>query len=158
MNTQWRIPESALIVIYNGSGQVLVLQRNDDPLFWQSVTGTREVNENPMQTAEREVLEETGIDIRAQHYQLIDCKQTNQYEIRERWRHRYPPDTKVNTEYVFAVQVVDGQKITLTEHSAYLWLSKPEAMAKVWSPSNKAAIQDFVADIQVTNTGFGSAI
>lgn len=157
MNTQWRIPESALIVIYNDSGQVLVLQRNDDPLFWQSVTGTREVNETPMQTAQREVLEETGIDIQALNYQLIDCKQTNQYEIRERWRHRYPPDTKINTEYVFALQVADEQKITLTEHSAYLWLSKPEAMAKVWSPSNRAAIQDYVADALLITPEFGSA-
>ena len=151
MNTQWRIPESALIVIYNDSGQVLVLQRNDDPLFWQSVTGTREANETPIQTAQREVLEETGIDIQALHYQLIDCKQTNQYEIRECWRYRYPPDAAVNTEYVFALQVADGQQIVLTEHSNYLWLSKQEAMAKVWSPSNRAAIEDFVAQINVSD-------
>ncbi|WP_340676521.1 dihydroneopterin triphosphate diphosphatase [Paraglaciecola sp.] len=150
MNTQWRIPESALIVIFNNSGQVLMLQRNDDPLFWQSVTGTREVNETPIQTAQREVFEETGIDITALSYQLIDCQQTNQYEIRPRWRHRYPPDALINTEYVFALQVADEQRIILTEHSAFLWLSKPQAMEKVWSPSNKDAIQHFVPDKPAT--------
>jgi dATP pyrophosphohydrolase len=150
MNTQWRIPESALIVIYNDSGQVLMLQRNDDPLFWQSVTGTREVDETPMQTAQREVFEETGIDITALSYQLIDCKQTNQYEIRQRWRHRYPPEAIVNTEYVFALQVSDKQNIILTEHSAFLWLSKEQAMEKAWSPSNKEAIQRFVKNQPAT--------
>ena len=146
MNSQWRIPESALIVIYNDAGQVLVLQRNDDPLFWQSVTGTREVDETPCQTAQREVFEETGIDIAALHYQLIDCKKTNLYEIRPRWRHRYPPDAAVNTEYVFALQVAVAQNIELTEHSAFLWLDKNQAMDKVWSPSNKEAIMLFVPD------------
>ena len=55
MSAHWRIPESALVVIYNQAGQVLVMQRNDDPLFWQSVTGTRETAESPYQTAVREV-------------------------------------------------------------------------------------------------------
>lgn len=144
MSSQWRIPESALIVIYNHSGQVLLLQRNDDPLFWQSVTGTREIGEAPWQTAEREVAEETGINIKACGYHLIDCQQTNQYEIRPCWRHRYPPDVRINTEYVFSLRVANEQSVRLTEHSAYLWLSKSQAMAKVWSPSNKAAIQQCV--------------
>ena len=144
MNTPWRIPESALIVIYDTAGQVLVLQRNDDPLFWQSVTGTREPDELPHQTALREVLEETGIDITAKGYQLIDCQQRNQYPIRDCWRHRYPPDTSINTEYVFALQVAYKQAITLTEHSDYLWLSKSQAIEKVWSDTNKDAIRRFV--------------
>ena len=144
MSAHWRIPESALIVIYNQAGQVLVMQRNDDPLFWQSVTGTREAAESPYQTALREVGEETGINITASGYQLIDCKQTNQYEIRDRWRHRYPPDVKINTEHVFSLRVANEQGIILTEHSAYAWLSKAQAMAKVWSPTNRAAIELFV--------------
>ncbi|MGO4892367.1 dihydroneopterin triphosphate diphosphatase [Flavobacterium sp. W21_SRS_FM6] len=147
MSSQWRIPESALIVIYNMAGQVLVLQRNDDPLFWQSVTGTREQGESPLQTAIREVREETGIDITASNYQLVDCKQTNQYEIRSRWRHRYPPDVSTNTEYVFSVQVVNDQQIILTEHSAFSWLPKAQAIEKVWSETNKAAIERFVPKV-----------
>ena len=42
MKAEYRIPQSALTVVYNQSGQVLVMQRNDDPQFWQSVTGTLE--------------------------------------------------------------------------------------------------------------------
>lgn len=146
MTAQYRIPQSALTVIYNQSGQILLMQRNDDPQFWQSVTGTLEQGEKPIETAKREVLEETGIDISHFSYQLIDCHKINTYEIRDRWKHRYPPGTPFNTEHVFALQVTDGQPVTLTEHSAYLWLDKPLAMQKVWSDSNREAISLYVPD------------
>ena len=53
-------PESVLVVIYNDADQVLAMQRQDDPTFWQSVTGSIELGETPLQTAIREVEEETG--------------------------------------------------------------------------------------------------
>lgn len=145
--TKYRIPQSSLIVVYNQSGQVLVMQRNDDPEFWQSVTGTLEAGEKPIETAAREVQEETGIDIVAQQYQLVDCNKINTYAIRAMWQHRYPPDTAFNTEHVFAVAVSDQQAIVLTEHSAYLWLDKHLAMEKVWSDTNREAIELYVPNI-----------
>lgn len=146
MKAEYRIPQSALTVVYNQSGQVLVMQRNDDPEFWQSVTGTLELGEKPSETARREVLEETSIDITQNDYQLIDCHKINTYEIRDRWKHRYPPDTPFNTEHVFAVEVANDQVISLTEHSAYLWLDKHSAMQKVWSDTNREAISLYVPD------------
>lgn len=143
----YRRPESALVVIYDQQRRVLLMQRNDDSAFWQSVTGTLEPHELPIQTAMREVKEETGIDIQAAAYQLVDCQQTNQYEIRARWQHRYPPGTKTNTEYVFALQVSGDDKIYLTEHSDYQWLTKSQAMEKVWSNTNRQAICQFVPEL-----------
>ena len=122
------------------------MQRNDDPEFWQSVTGTLEHGEQPSETARREVLEETSIDIAKKHYRLIDCQKINTYEIRDRWKHRYPPNTPFNTEHVFTVEVADNQVISLTEHSAYLWLDKQSAMQKVWSDTNREAISLYVPD------------
>ena len=149
MASNYRIPQSALTVVYNRAGQVLVMQRNDDPKFWQSVTGTLEQGEKPIQTALREVLEETSIDIIQSAYQLIDCQKINTYEIRDRWKHRYPPGTPYNTEHVFAVEVANHQGIVLTEHSAYLWLDKPSAMQKVWSDTNREAISLYVPDANI---------
>jgi dATP pyrophosphohydrolase len=146
MKAEYRIPQSALTVVYNQSGQVLVMQRNDDPKFWQSVTGTLEQGEKPSETARREVFEETSIDITECNYQLIDCQKINTYEIRDRWKHRYPPGTPFNTEHVFAVAVANDQIIELTEHSAYLWLDKQSAMQKVWSDTNREAISLYVPD------------
>ena len=149
MKTKYRIPQSALTVVYNCAGQVLVMQRNDDPEFWQSVTGTLEQGEKPIETALREVLEETSIDIIQSAYQLVDCQKINTYDIRDRWKHRYPPGTPCNTEHVFAVEVANDQRISLTEHSAYLWLDKTSAIDKVWSDSNREAIFLYVPDFNL---------
>ena len=140
----YRRPESALVVIYDRQRRVLVMQRNDDSQFWQSVTGTLEPGEEALSTAMREVFEETGIDIQAGAYRLVDCQQANRYEIRPRWQYRYPPNTPFNTEYVFSLEVSGDDLITLSEHSAYLWLNKAQAMEKVWSSTNRQAILEHV--------------
>ena len=126
-----------------------MLQRDDDPDFWQSVTGTIEIDELPIQTAIREVKEETGIDIAESGYHIVDCRQANQFEIRSLWTHRYPPGTKFNTEYVFKLEVSGADAIVLTEHLQYQWLPKSEALQRVWSETNKSAIERFVPDNSV---------
>ncbi|MCP5010244.1 MAG: dihydroneopterin triphosphate diphosphatase [Aestuariibacter sp.] len=142
----YKRPESVLVVLYNEHSQVLVMQRNDDPDFWQSVTGTIEAGELPIAAAYREVGEETGVKLSPQSGDIVDCQHVNQYEIRKEWQHRYPPDNFVNTEYVFVTQIPSDSRIILTEHSAYEWLDKPEALARVWSPSNRNAILAFVPE------------
>ena len=142
----YKRPESVLVVLYNEHSQVLVMQRNDDPDFWQSVTGTIEAGESPIAAAYREVGEETGVNLSPQSGDIVDCQHVNQYEIRKEWQHRYPPDNFVNTEYVFVTQIPTDSRIILTEHSAYEWLDKPTALARVWSPSNRNAILAFVPE------------
>ncbi|GGD68019.1 dihydroneopterin triphosphate diphosphatase [Lacimicrobium alkaliphilum] len=137
-------PESVLVVIYDHHQQVLLLQRLDDPEFWQSVTGTMEVQETPFDTALREVWEETGIDIIQQGYRLEDHQQINHYPIRSAWRYRYAPDITHNKEHVFSLKVDPGQSVMLTEHSAYQWLKMGQAAEKVWSQSNRQAILEWV--------------
>ena len=66
----YKKPESALVVLYDQHYRVLLLQRQDDPTFWQSVTGALEEGELPLETAYREVCEEIGIDAKALKYQL----------------------------------------------------------------------------------------
>ena len=140
-------PESVLVVLYNEHAQVLVMQRDDDPDFWQSVTGTLEPSEVPLQTAYREVAEETGVILDPSLQQIKDCRLTNQYTIRKTWLYRYPADTKYNFEYVFAAQIPADAQIRLTEHTAYLWLDKTAAIEKVWSSTNADAIARFVPEV-----------
>ncbi|MFC3120805.1 dihydroneopterin triphosphate diphosphatase [Agaribacter flavus] len=136
-------PESVLVVIFSEQGRVLMLQREDDPEFWQSVTGTMEIGETPIQTAYREIAEELGVVLDVKKGQIKDCQQTNQYKIRDCWLHRYPKGTTKNTEHVFSVCIPEQSPIVLTEHLDYLWLSKEEAIALAWSQTNKAAIKAY---------------
>ena len=54
-------PVSVLVSLHDGAGHVLLLERADREGFWQSVTGSLEDGETPVQAALREVAEETGI-------------------------------------------------------------------------------------------------
>jgi dATP pyrophosphohydrolase len=137
-------PESVLVVLYSASSKVLLLQRDDDADFWQSVTGTIEHGESPIQTAYREVEEETGLKLSFSSHDIVDCRHINQYRIRSQWLYRYPKGTQYNNEHVFCACVNDTLSLTLTEHLSYQWLSKADALAKAWSASNRLAIDKFV--------------
>lgn len=133
-------PVSVLVVIHSAALDVLLLERADHPGYWQSVTGSRDGEETPRETALREVKEETGLD--AARYILCDWQQQNEYEIYPHWRHRYPPGVTRNTEHVFGLMVPRDVAVRIAprEHLRHVWLPWQEAAAKVFSPSNRAAI------------------
>ncbi|MCD1125793.1 dihydroneopterin triphosphate diphosphatase [Jinshanibacter sp. LJY008] len=142
---QFKRPESVLVVIYSrDSGRVLMLQRNDDPGFWQSVTGSLEAGESTEQTALREVKEEVGIDILAEQLTLQDCQRSVEFEIFTHFRHRYAPGTLHNLEHWFCLALPVEREIALSEHHAYQWLDKMQAARLTKSWSNRQAIEEFV--------------
>ena len=56
----YKIPVSILVIIHTPDMQILLLERADHPGYWQSVTGSQDEGETLVQTAIREVAEETG--------------------------------------------------------------------------------------------------
>ena len=60
--TAYKQPVSVLVVIHTPALDILLLERAAHPGFWQSVTGSHEGDESLIETAHREVQEETGID------------------------------------------------------------------------------------------------
>lgn len=137
----YKIPVSVLVVIHTPDLQVLLLERADHPGYWQSVTGSCDPGETPVQTVIREVREETGLD--ATQYTLTDWRQTYEFEIFAEWRHRYAPGVTHNIEHVFALQVPEPLPVTLEprEHLAFKWLPWQEAAEAVFSWTNAAAIR-----------------
>ncbi|OCG04658.1 dihydroneopterin triphosphate diphosphatase [Gilliamella sp. wkB112] len=134
-------PESVLVVIYcQTTMRCLMLQRIDDPNFWQSVTGSMEDNERPYDTAVREIFEETGIDIIKQDLTLLDAKHTVEFDIFPQFQHRYAPGIKVNKEHWFYLPLLSEMTPVLTEHLAYQWLSISDAINLTLSPNNGEAI------------------
>ncbi len=133
-------PLSVLVVIHTPDLDVLMLERASRPGFWQSVTGSREGEESLLDTAVREVAEETGILAAAADLQ--DWRLSNRYEIFPEWRHRYGPGVYHNVEHVFSLRVAAGTAITVAagEHLGHRWLPWREAAAACFSWSNRDAI------------------
>ncbi|MDG6881265.1 Dihydroneopterin triphosphate pyrophosphatase [Phocoenobacter uteri] len=137
--------QSVLVVIYAKDTQrVLMLQRKDDPDFWQSVTGTIEDNETPFQTALREVKEETGIDIVAQNLSLYDTKKRFKFEIFPQFRYKYAPNVTHFTEHWFLLGLEQEIEPILTEHLAFQWLNINDAMQLTKSPNNAQVIEQYL--------------
>ncbi|KAA1050260.1 dihydroneopterin triphosphate diphosphatase [Pseudocitrobacter sp. 73] len=138
-------PVSILVVIYaEDTKRVLMLQRRDDPDFWQSVTGSVEEGESAPQAAAREVKEEVSVDIFAERLNLMDCQRTVEFEIFSHLRHRYAPGVMRNTESWFCLALPHEREIVFTEHLTYRWVNAVDAAALTKSWSNRQAIEEFV--------------
>lgn len=138
----YKIPVSVLVLVHTADLQVLLLERADRPGFWQSVTGSQDAGETLLQTAQRELAEETGIVTEAAA--LSDWQRENRYEIYAHWRGRYAPGVTHNTEHVFSLQLPAVQDIVLAprEHLDYQWLPWREAADRVFSWSNAEVIRE----------------
>jgi dihydroneopterin triphosphate diphosphatase len=125
----------------NNSGksefEFLLLQRSVNnviyPGIWQVITGTIEVGESALQTALREVNEETGVvatDIWTLPYIT----------------HFFDPGKDlINASPVFGVLFDDNTKISLSpEHSDYKWLNMDECQKLLPLPSHKEGTKIFM--------------
>lgn len=136
-------PESVLVVVFDPTtSAVLMLQRNDDSAFWQSVTGSLETDETPEQAARRELKEELGLVDEA--IDLYDCHKTVEFEIFEQFKHRYAPGVVMCREHWFLLPLSEHHPLILSEHSAYEWLDAPSAVARTKSWNNAQAIEEFI--------------
>ncbi|MFO1328395.1 MAG: dihydroneopterin triphosphate diphosphatase [Rubrivivax sp.] len=139
MTRPFKIPRSVLVVIHTLALEVLLIERADKPGYWQSVTGSLDREDEPLEaTARREVAEETGLSGGT----LRDWGLANVYEIYPVWRHRYAPGVTHNTEHVFGLTLPARTEVTLNprEHLAHAWLPWREAADRCFSPSNAEAI------------------
>ena len=142
----YKIPESVLVVIHSADHHVLLIERTDQPGFWQSVTGSLECDERPIDAAWRELKEETGWG--PDDGDMIETGCSVYYAIFERWLHRYPANTTHNKEYLFyfAMKEIIHPTLSPNEHITAMWCPPPMALPLLFSPSNVAAISHIMAD------------
>ena len=135
-------PESALVIVYTQGNEVLMLRRRYPENFWQSVTGSLEWGEDPLQAAIRELQEETGLVTKA----VRDCHHSRTFEIYPIWRERYPPGVTQNREHVFRLLLPEKVDIQINEkeHEEFIWLPRAQAASRASSHTNRAAILRWV--------------
>jgi len=137
-----KLPVSVLVVIHTAELEVLLLERASHPGYWQSVTGSLDRLDEPLEAAAaREVLEETGID--ASGGVLTRWPVASSFEIYAQWRHRFAPGVTHNTEHVFSLALAGRRPVTLApdEHLSFAWLAWRDAAARCFSWSNRDAIR-----------------
>jgi len=158
----FRRPESVLVVVYTPRLECLLLERVAPRGFWQSVTGTLRWGETRVAGAVREMHEETGLVCaapepdsvarasprRAGTYDgrppvLTETDVTNRFPILPEWRHRYAPGITKNLEHLLYLEVPATCRVTLNdrEHVGYRWMGLEEAIRKVTSWTNRAALE-----------------
>ena len=136
-----KLPVSVLVVVHTASREVLLLERAARAGFWQSVTGSLDRLDEPLEAAAaREVMEETGIDARQGRLERWNVVYT--FEIYQQWRHRFAPGVVQNVEHMFALELAQSMPVRIApdEHVAFQWLPWQEAAARCFSWSNRDAI------------------
>lgn len=137
-----KLPVSVLVVVHTATLEVLLLERAGRPGYWQSVTGSLERADEPLEAAAtRELQEETGIV--AAPGRLERLNMANTFEIYAHWRHRFAPGVTHNVEHVFALCLARRPEVRLAprEHVAFAWLPWREAAQRCFSWSNRDAIR-----------------
>lgn len=147
--TIYRIPESVLVIVYTDDADVLLLKRSAPFEFWQSVTGSLEIDEAAGETARRELFEETGL---ANEGRLYDTDRRRKFIIDPRWRGRYAPGVTENTEHEwhFRLPASCDVQLDVAEHSECQWVPIGEAINRVWSWTNTDALRILQAELRTT--------
>lgn len=86
--------QSALALIFNGSGEFLLVRQAYGPRWWSAPGGTVEAEETPQEAVIREVREELGVEVKVEYL-------TGLYDVD--WGNL---GFGKNVVYVFACQVV----------------------------------------------------
>lgn len=137
-----KIPVSVLVVIHTAALEILLLERAARPGYWQSVTGSIDRIDEPLEdAARREVFEETGIHAAPERFVRWNLMRT--FEIYPQWRHRFAPGTTHNDEHMFSLEIPAAVPVRLApeEHTAWLWMPWREAVEKCFSWTNRDAIR-----------------
>lgn len=124
--------QTILYRIENGTPLVLVMKRSpQDGGFWQTITGTLELNESIFDSRKRELREETGIADA-----IYDDMEVNRFSWKKKdW---------VVVEIVYSART-KSREIILNpkEHSEYKWLPIDKAIELVEKEQTKECLKKF---------------
>jgi dihydroneopterin triphosphate diphosphatase len=147
--TDWKRPESVLVLVCTRAGEVLLMERTRPHGFWQSVTGSLRWGEQPAAAAARELAEETGLDLVGTR--LHNLRRGERFPIVPPWRARYAPWVRYNREHWFLLELPRRRTIhiNLAEHRQYRWLDAVSAARRASSWTNRKLIRLWAEDRRV---------
>lgn len=145
-----RAPFQVIVFPYrfcNDNLEVLIGKRSDGD-YWQAISGGGEYSEAPLETAKRELLEESSLT-GGNWYQLDSlCTLPKcHYRDHEQWG----DDIFVIPEYAFMTQSSGSVKVS-DEHTALEWMSVKKADSLLKYDSNRNALWELCQRVSLPST------
>jgi lipoyl(octanoyl) transferase len=130
------------IVVHDGERVLLLHRRPERGNFWQPITGSIEEGELPLDTARRELAEETA---QSGEPEAIDLEQSFMIESHF-LEAKYPPPI-ITTETAFAVEVPSRSAVVMdaSEHDDYGWFTFAEAYERIKWTDDREALENVEA-------------
>jgi len=135
-----RAPYQVLVFPYTIKDNLIefAIFKRSDLDYWQGIAGGGEDEEIPIESAKRELFEETGILGSVSFMQLDSISSLSVENVVGEFL--WGDDVYVIKEYCFGAQVFSKDIILSKEHSGYKWLSFEEAVKHLKWDSNKTAL------------------
>ena len=135
-----RIPKQVLIIPYRNIDDKIeycVFKRKDMNAWQWIAGGAEDFDKNILESAKRELWEETGIkDVQIQQLELT-CKIPVVNIVKD---FTWGEDVFYSEEYAFSVNITNKQIKLSNEHTEYKWVDYSEAKNLLKYDSNKSAL------------------
>ncbi len=105
--------------------------------YWQGVAGGGEDNETPLQAAQRETLEEAGIQ---SSNGWIELDSMSMVPVVQVCGFAWGEDVLVIPNHCFGVAVTNERLVLSEEHTEYRWMTYEEAMDSLHWEDNRTAL------------------
>ncbi len=121
--------------LVESNGKIILLKRKESSLYgkkWGIPSGKVKEKENLKESMQRELKEETNININSKKFKII-----KEYKVRHNPGYDF-------TYILFHIKISDKEiKLNEKEHDEALWISPPEALNLPLVPGTERCIQDF---------------
>lgn len=107
--------------------------------IWQFISGGGENRESPIETAVRELREETCINAKKGEFIILDSQSTIPV-VNITGEYTWGKDIFVVPEYTFAINVTNLNINISSEHKEFIWLEYEDSINKLTFDSNKTAL------------------
>jgi lipoyl(octanoyl) transferase len=139
------------VLVHDGDRVLLLHRRPERGNFWQPITGSIEEGEAPLETARREIVEETGSRAEPESMELVQSFMIESHFLASRY-----PAPIVASEICYSAELDSRLPVRMDpdEHDEWGWFTFPEAYERIrWTDDREALerLEQRVAELKMQN-------